>query len=219
MDSIKKARTQVIEIGRKMLNTNLVVATWGNISCRVEGEDYIAITPSGMDYDTLQEEDIVILDMEGRVVCGNRKPSTELPMHLHIFKKREDVNAVIHTHSTYATALACAHKPIPPIVEELVQVVGGDVRVARYALPGTEELAANVLTAARDRYAVLLANHGMVGMAKSLSEAFKICRIVEKAAKITILSNIVGQPVPISYEDVQTMREYYLKHYGQKKIK
>jgi len=215
LDNIEKARTQIIETGRKMLKSNLVTATWGNVSCRVDGEDYIAITPSGMEYDTLVEEDIVILDIEGNPICGDRRPSTELPMHLHIFKNRNDINAIIHTHSTYATALACAYKPVSPIVEELVQVVGGDVRVAKYALPGTIELANNVLTAARERQAALLANHGMVGMARNLEEALKICEIVEKAAKILILSNMVGQPVPISFEDVQIMREYYIKHYGQ----
>lgn len=215
MDNIEKARTRIVEIGKRMLKSNLVTATWGNVSCRVDGENHVAITPSGMGYDTLLVEDIVVLDIDGNVVLGDRRPSTELPMHLHIYKQREDINAIVHTHSTYATALACAYKPVSPIVEELVQVVGGDVRVAKYALPGTPELAANVLTAARDRQAVLLANHGMVGMSRSLDEAYKICEIVEKAAKILILSNMVGQPVPISFEDVQTMREYYVKHYGQ----
>lgn len=215
MDRIKEARLLVKETGVRMLASNLVTATWGNISCRVPGEELIAITPSGMDYNQLTEEDIVILDTGGNRVFGDRKPSTEVPMHLYIYRNRKDVNAIIHTHSTYATALACAHKPISPIVEELVQVVGGDVRVAKYALPGTNELAANVLTAAKDRNAVLLANHGMIGMAKDMKEAFKVCCVVEKGAQITILSNTVGQPVPISFEDVQIMRENYRNSYGQ----
>ncbi len=215
MNNIEAARTGIVETGRKMLASNLVTGTWGNISCRVEGESLIAVTPSGMEYDTLQTSDIVVLDMDGKVVSGDRRPSTELPMHLHIYKNREDVNAIVHTHSTYATALACAHRPVAPIVEELVQVVGGDVRVAKYALPGTSELADNVLTAARSRQAALLANHGMVGMGRTLRETFRICEIVEKASKILILSHMVGQPLHLSFEDVQIMREYYLKHYGQ----
>jgi len=154
--------------------------------------------------------------MQGNVVSGGRRPSIELPLHLSLYNNRKDIGAIVHTHSIYATALACAHKHIAPIVEELVQVVGGDVRVARYALPGSKELAANVLTALRDRYAVLLANHGMVGIAKTLDEALKICEIVEKAAKITAFCNVVGQPVPISFEDVQIMRESYTEDYGQK---
>jgi L-fuculose-phosphate aldolase len=216
LDSIKRARQQVLEAGRDMLKKGLVAATWGNISCRVEGEGSIAITPSGMEYDTLLEEDIVVLDMQGKVVSGERRPSVEVPLHLHLYENREDIGAIVHTHSTYATALACAHKHIAPIVEELVQVAGGDVRVARYALPGSRLLASNVLTALRDRYAVLLANHGMIGVAKNLKEALKVCEIVEKGAKIAILCNMIGQPVPISFEDVQTMRKSYTTDYGQR---
>ncbi|MGI6704494.1 MAG: class II aldolase/adducin family protein [Clostridia bacterium] len=216
MDGIKRARQQVLEAGREMLKKGLVAATWGNISCRVEGENCIAITPSGMEYDILTEEDIVVVDMQGKVVSGHRRPSIEVPLHLHLYEKREDIGAIVHTHSTYATALACAHKHISPIVEELAQVAGGDVRVAKYALPGSQLLATNVVTALRDRYAVLLANHGMIGVAKNLKEALKVCEIVEKGAKITILCNVIGQPVPISFDDVQTMRRTYVTDYGQR---
>lgn len=216
MDSIKRARQEILETGRKMLDRGLVTATWGNISCRVEGKELIAITPSGMEYDKITEEDIVVLDMQGSVVLGQRKPSIEVPLHLALYKGREDIGAVVHTHSTFATALACAHKHIAPIVEELVQVVGGDVRVARYALPGSDLLASNVLAAIRDRQAALLANHGVVGVAKTLEEALKACEIVEKSAMITVFCSMVGQPVPISFEDVQTMRKSYTTDYGQK---
>jgi L-fuculose-phosphate aldolase len=216
LESVKRAREKVLEAGRGMLQKGLVTATWGNISCRVEGKDYIAITPSGMEYDKLAEEDIVVLDMQGNLIFGRRRPSIELPLHLNLYNSRQDIQAIIHTHSTYATALACAHKHIAPIVEEMVQVAGGDVRVAKYALPGSGKLAENVLTAIRDRYAVLLANHGMIGTAGTLEEALKVCEIVEKAAKITVLCSIVGQPVPISFEDVQTMRKSYTTDYGQK---
>ena len=216
MESVKRAREKVLEAGRGMLQKGLVTATWGNISCRVEGKDYIAITPSGMEYDKLAEEDIVVLDMQGNLIFGRRRPSIELPLHLNLYNSRQDIQAIIHTHSTYATALACAHKHIAPIVEEMVQVAGGDVRVAKYALPGSGKLAENVLTAIKDRYAVLLANHGMIGTAGTLEEALKVCEIVEKAAKITVLCSIVGQPVPISFEDVQTMRKSYTTDYGQK---
>ncbi|HOO12682.1 MAG TPA: class II aldolase/adducin family protein [Bacillota bacterium] len=216
MDSIKRARQDILETGLKMLERGLVTATWGNISCRIEGKELIAITPSGMEYDKITEEDIVVLDMQGSVVMGERKPSIEVPLHLALYKGREDIGAIVHTHSTFATALACAHKHIAPIVEELVQVVGGDVRVARYALPGSDLLASNVLAAIRDRQAALLANHGVVGVAKTLEEALKACEIVEKSAMITVFCSMVGQPVPISFEDVQTMRKSYTTDYGQK---
>lgn len=216
MDSIKRARQDILETGLKMLERGLVTATWGNISCRIEGKELIAITPSGMEYDKITEEDIVVLDMQGSVVMGERKPSIEVPLHLALYKGREDIGAIVHTHSTFATALACAHKHIAPIVEELVQVAGGDVRVARYALPGSDLLGANVLAALRDRQAALLANHGVVGVAKTLKEALMVCEIVEKGAMITVFCNMVGQPIPISFEDVQAMRKSYTNEYGQK---
>ncbi len=216
MDGIKRAKQQILRAGRDMLKKGLVAATWGNISCKVEGKDCIAITPSGMEYGSLAAEDIVILDTKGNVVEGKRKPSTEMPLHLRLYKNREDIGAVVHTHSTYSMAFACVHKSIEPIAEELAQVTGGEVKVADYALPGSEALASNVLTALGNRNAVLLANHGLVGVAQTLKEALKVCEIVEKGAKITILCNMIRRPVCISAEDVQTMREGYIEDYGQK---
>ncbi len=213
MDIVERTRLRILDAGRNIIKKGLVVATWGNISCRIKGKDYIAITPSGMEYDVLKTEDIVILDMEGNIIQGHRRPSTETLLHRHIYKNREDINAIVHTHSTYATALACLHRPIEPIIEELVQVVGGEVKVAEYALPGSKALAYNALVALQDKNAVLLANHGMVGVAGTLKEAFKVCEIVEKGAKITILCNMIGQPVQISPEDVEAIREDYVTNY------
>ncbi|SPF52434.1 Class II Aldolase and Adducin N-terminal domain protein (fragment) [Candidatus Desulfosporosinus infrequens] len=108
MDHPMETRKKVVEKGIEMLSTNLTVGTWGNISCRVPGEDYIAITPTGMSYDTLVPEDIVILDLKGNTINGTRKPSIEVPLHLAIYNAREDVQAIVHTHSAYATAMAVA---------------------------------------------------------------------------------------------------------------
>lgn len=209
-------RKKIVATGKKILNYSLVVGTWGNVSARVPGEDLIAITPSGMNYELLQPEDVVLLDLTGNVVEGKRKPSIEVPLHLAIYRARKDVNAIVHTHSTYATALACARKPIPAAVEDLVQIVGGEVRVAAYALPGTPELGQNALQALEGRNAVLLANHGLLGAGKDLEEALKICLVAEKAAQVTLLAQAVGGVVELSPEDVVVMRQFYLNSYGQK---
>jgi L-fuculose-phosphate aldolase len=103
-----KIREKVVEIGIKMLNSSLVVGTWGNISARVAGEDLVAITPSGMNYDSLLAEDIVLVDLAGNVVEGTRKPSIELPMHLAVYNNRTDIQAIVHTHSSFATAMAAS---------------------------------------------------------------------------------------------------------------
>lgn len=212
----EEIRQQVIDAGIKMLQTQLVVGTWGNISARVPGEDYIAITPSGVDYDTITPEGIVILDMDGSVVDGDKKPSIEYNLHLAVYKSRKDVNSVVHTHSTYCTAMAIARKPIPGAAEDMVQIVGGDVRVSNYALPGSKELAEEVVKALGDRSAVLLANHGCLGAGRDLKEAMKIVGVVEKSAKATIFAQIMGGVVELSQGDIDFMRDFYLNKYGQR---
>lgn len=216
MDNLMNTRTKVLEKGIEILATNLTVGTWGNISCRVPGEDCIAITPSGMNYNLLEPEDIVILDLDGYIITGTRKPSIEVPLHLAIYKAREDVQAIIHTHSPYATTMATARKDIPGVVEDLVQIVGGNVRVNKYALPGTEQLGINTVKALEGRNAVLLANHGMLGVGRDLEEALKVCQVVEKSAQITLLAQLMGGVVELSQDDICGMRNFYLDTYGQR---
>lgn len=219
MDQLMEIRKEVVEKGIKMLLTNLTVGTWGNISCRVPGEDYIAITPSGMSYDTLVPEDIVVLDLRGNTISGTRKPSIEVPLHLAIYNAREDVQAIVHTHSAYATAMAVARREIPGAIEDLVQIVGGNVRVNEYALPGTEQLGINTVKAMEGRNAVLLANHGMLGAGRNLEEAFRVCQVVEKSAQVTLLAQLMGGVVELSQDDIDGMRNCYLQGYGQDKEK
>ncbi|MTI94290.1 MAG: class II aldolase/adducin family protein [Firmicutes bacterium] len=210
-----KKRQAVVEAGREMARSALAVGTWGNISCRVEPE-LMAITPSGMDYEQLQSEDIVIMDLGGQVREGSRKPSSEQPLHRAIYRGRPDIQAVVHTHSVYASALAVARKPIPACVEDLVQIVGGAVRVADYCLPGTEELGECTLRALEGRNGALLANHGVIGCGRTLTEALTVCKIIEKAAKITLAAQAVGGVVELAESDIQAMRTYYLHQYGQR---
>lgn len=209
-------RQQVVAAGRKMAQAALAIGTWGNISCRLPQGSLMAITPSGMDYHTLEPEDIVIMDLEGNRIDGSRKPSTEQPLHRAIYSARQDIHAIIHTHSVYATAMAAARKPIPGAIEDLVQIVGGDVRVARYALPGTPELGSYVLEAMEGRNGVLLANHGAVGAAGNLDQALIICQIIEKSAQIVLAAQAVGGVTALPQEDIDAMRQYFLNQYGQR---
>lgn len=216
MDLFIETCHKVIEKGLEMLKINLTVGTWGNISCRIPGQDKVAITPSGMSYEELRPEDIVVVDLGGNIVGGNRKPSIELPLHLAIYNTRVDVQAIVHTHSPYATAMAVARKEIPGAVEDMVQIVGGNVRVSEYALPGTELLGFNTLEALKGRNAVLLANHGMIGVGRNLNEAFRVCQVVEKSAQIVLFARLMGGVVELSLEDIEGMRNFYLKDYGQR---
>lgn len=208
-------RLQVLETGIEMAKAALAVGTWGNISCRLEGEK-MAITPSGMEYSTLRPEDLVIMDLEGNCLDGCRKPSTEQPLHRAIYLARPDVQAIVHTHSIYASAFAAARKPIPGAIEDLVQIVGGEVRVAQYALPGSPLLGRYAAEALEGRTGALLANHGVIGAAGDLKQALLICQIIEKSAQIAIAALALGGMVPLPQEDIDAMRQYFLKGYGQR---
>jgi L-fuculose-phosphate aldolase len=209
------SRTEIIETGRLMVEQGLVAATWGNISIRCN-KNTILITPSGMEYQRLAPADLVLVDLEGQILEGKRKPSSELLLHLAIYRHRKDIKAVVHTHSIYASAYSALRKPIPPLLEDFAQVIGGWVEVAPYALPGTKELAENAVKTLGDKGAVLLANHGVVGVGPELAEAYKACLLVEKTAQIGLAAKVLGDPFILSDDEVKWMREVYLTSYGQK---
>jgi len=205
-----REKSKIIRTGKKIQNSGLVAGTWGNVSIRLkDDEDKFAITPSGMDYHEIEEKNIVIVDLDGKKIEGDSEPSTETPMHRQIYNKRDDVNAIVHTHSTFASVLACNHKDIPPIIEDMVQIVGGKVKTADYALPGSKELAESAVKGLKDKKAVLLANHGPVSVGSNIDEALMIAEIVEKSAKIYVFSKILGDPVELSDKDVSKMQEMF----------
>ena len=171
---------------------------------------------AGVDYNDIKPQDIVIVDFEGNIVDGDKKPSIEVPLHTAIYRERQDVNAIVHTHSTYVTAMAIARKPIPAACEDMVQIVGGDVRVSEYVLPGSNELGVKAVEAMEGRMAVILANHGCLGAGRDLKEALKTVQVVEKSAQATILANMMGGVVELDQQDVDIMRDFYLNKYGQR---
>lgn len=209
-----KDKTLLLFFARRMVEDGLVRANWGNLSIRTS--QGMLITPSGMDYMDMGEQDLVHMDLEGNVIQGHRKPSSESPMHLEMYRSLPEFCAVVHTHSIYASAFAVVRQPIPPIIEDMVQIVGGEIRVAEYALPGTAQLAQNAKKALTERRACLLASHGVLGIGCTLEEAYKVCLLVEKSAHIALLSKQLGEPFLLSQEDIDCMRQYYLHQYGQR---
>lgn len=217
MNTIYGLRNQIVTIGLELLEEGLIAGTWGNISGRCFQSELVAITPSGRNYRTISPEDIVIVDYDGRIKEGNGIPSSELPLHLAIYKARPDVQAVVHTHSIFASACSVARKTIPPIIEDLIQVAGGSIEVAEYALPGTAQLAVNTVNALGTKNAVLLANHGVIGCGQSLCDALLACELVEKAAQIYAYANQLGGAVVLSDEDVAVMHTFYQQYYRKRK--
>lgn len=213
----EKVRNEVIKTGISMIKNNMTVGTWGNISSRVEGEELMAVTPSGVDYEIIKPEDIVIMDFDGNVVEGTRKPSMDFLMHGTIYKNRSGVGAIVHSHSEYTTAFAIARKPIPAAAEDMIEIVGGDVRVSEYKLPGDKELGEAAVKSLRDRSAAILANHGCVAVGRTLKEALKTVLVVEKSAKAVVFAKSLGRVVTLGKDDIDNMRDFYLNHYGQEK--
>ena len=210
-------KEKLIEAGKSMLHSGLTVETWGNISLRDPKTGLIYLTPSGMPYDTIVPEDVVVMDPDGNVVEGFRKPTIEYLMHIGIMKKRPEVNAIIHTHPVYSQVFALLHEDIPPVIDEAAQTFGESVKVSEYALPGSREMAENVIAALGENSACLIANHGAVCVGKDVSAAFKTCKVLEMVAQIYYMARNIGEPKPISKENIAAMRDFVQNHYGQGK--
>lgn len=211
-------RKQIVEYGKKLIESNLTKGTGGNISVFFRKEKLMAITPSGIDYFKLLPEDIVIMDLDGKVVDGKQKPSSEYSMHKIFYERREDINAMVHVHSTYSTTLACMNWELPA-VHYLVAISGGrNVRCAEYATFGTSELAENAFQAMENRFAVFLANHGLLTGAKDLPNAFNKAEEIEFCAEIYYRTTAVGRPTILDDREMDKMLGLF-QSYGQVKEK
>lgn len=211
------AAEKIIETGKMLMDRHLVAGSWGNISIKV-GESAYAVTPSGKGYASLKNDDIVFIDRQCNIISGKNIPSSESKLHTAIYAAFPEAGAVIHTHSIYASALAAMRKPILPIIEDIVQIIGGKVACAEYALPGTEQLACNAVAALNGRKAALLANHGAVCWGKNAEDALMVAEILEKAAQIAVICQNSGGAVVLSDEDVKIMHDFYIGHYSKRQM-
>jgi len=212
----EKERKLIVKYGIKMIEENLTKGSGGNLSIFIREEKLIAITPSGVDYYKMKPEDIVIMDLEGNIVEGDKRPSTEHAMHTILYKNRDDINSVVHVHSIYSSILASLRFELPAAYY-LIGVCGGEnVRCAKYGTYGTKELANNAYEAMEDRYAVLLANHGLLTGAQSLPSAFSKAEEIELCAEIYYKAKAIGEPVILETEEVNKMLKTF-KTYGQVK--
>jgi len=196
-------RRIVADAGRRMFERKLTVGTWGNISVRAR--DGCVITPSGKNYLVTGPEDMVVIDLDGNVIEGRWKPSTELAMHCEIYRRREDVNAVVHIHPTYSSVLSVLGEGIPPIIEDMVMLLGEEVRVSKYTLPGTEDIARNAAEALGNNNAVILANHGSVCVGEDMERALTACEVLEKSAQIYLYARLLGRPNILPESDVREL--------------
>lgn len=211
---MEKERLLLIEYGKKLVKAGLTKGTGGNLSIFDRKNGHVAITPSGIDFFEIQPEDIVIMDVDGNVIEGNRTPSSEWAMHVMPYKYRDDIDAVIHAHTMYATVMACLREDLPA-THYMIAVAGENVRVAKYATYGSPELAQNAFEAMKDRKAVILANHGILAGANDLLNAFNIIEEVEYCAEVYTKAKAIGEPVVLPHEEMTLMAEKF-KTYGQR---
>jgi L-fuculose-phosphate aldolase len=217
MSNWLEARKTVLDTAREMCDKGLVIGNSGNISLRLPspgGAGMMAVTPTSRHYDTLDYDDIPVIDFDGGTVEGKLKPSVETPLHIAIYKARKNVNAVIHTHSVFASAVAVAGHEIPPILLDQVLCLGGEIKASAGALVGTPEQIKDFIRALGDRSAVLIPNHGAVGTGKTMRDAFTACELIEKTARIYLLALGTGKINRLPEDVIQLEKAAYDKLQG-----
>ena len=213
---LKQEREQLAEYGRHMSRAGLSVGTSGNLSVYVPEERLMAITPSGVDYESTTPADIVVMDLAAHVVEGERKPSSEWALHTRFYQRHPEARAAVHTHSVYCTTLACLGKPLEAVHYAIGAAGTARVPVAPYCLFGTPELAELAVDTCGSGKAVLLANHGLVVWEESLSGAFSLARDLEFTAELQWRAMAVGTPNILTDSQMAEALERF-KTYGQPK--
>ena len=206
-------KLEMIAKCRRLEELGYFVGTWGNMSVRVP-EGFI-VTPSRVQYAVIEPSDFVTVSLDGTVVAGHRVPSSETEIHRAVLNKKSNAGAIIHSHSPYATAVSCLHQSIPVFVEDVAQIIGGEVRCTRYVPAGQHRrIAEEVSSTIGEENAVLLANHGVLCCGRDLDEALVANQILEKAALMMLAAGGREKVIPIPEEFVRSERHRYLYKYG-----
>jgi L-fuculose-phosphate aldolase len=188
-------RAEVVAAGRQMLQRGFTEGTSGNVSMRVD--DGALITPSSIPYLDITDEDVVLMDLDGNILEGERVASVEHKVHLECYKRRTNVGAVIHSHPIVGSAFAAARHPLPAFLDEFGVYIGEEVRVADWGLSGTQEIADQVADALGEHNAAFIASHGMVAVGRDLDHALLTTARVERAGLIYLATKLLGEPAEI----------------------
>jgi L-ribulose-5-phosphate 4-epimerase len=215
---VQQIRKEVAELHDHLPRNLLVVWTAGNVSARVPGRDLLVIKPSGVSYDELSADNMVVTDLEANLVEGDHAPSSDTAAHAYVYTHMPEVGGVVHTHSTYATAWAARGEPIPCVLTMIADEFGGDIPVGPFALIGDESVGRGIVeTLSGHRSpAVLMKNHGVFTIGASAKAAVKAAVMCEDVARTVHIARQIGQPLPIAQEDVDSLFERYQQSYGQR---
>jgi L-ribulose-5-phosphate 4-epimerase len=212
---LEQLKEQICQLHLELPKNGLVKWTGGNVSARDAETGYVVIKPSGVRYEDLKAEHLVIVDLEGKRVEGALKPSSDTASHLYIYRHRRDIHGIVHTHSPYATAFAALGKPIPVYLTAMADEFGGPIPCGGFALIGGEEIGQVVVESIGDSPAVLLKNHGVFTVGPTAEAAVKAAVMVEDVARTVWIALQVGQPDEISPADVARLHHRYTHEYGQ----
>ena len=212
---LEKLRQEVWQMNLELPKNRLVTMTSGNVSGRDRGTNYAVIKPSGVKYEDLKSSDMVVVDLEGKVIEGELRPSFDTLTHLYIYRHRQDVNGIVHTHSNYATSFAALGEPIPVCLTAMADQFGGPIPVGAYARIGEEEIGKEIIRSIGESPAILMKNHGVFTLGPSPRTALKTAVMLEDLAKTVFLAMLRGAPLEIPEEEVKRAHKKYVEQYGQ----
>jgi len=212
---LEKLRQEVWQMNLELPKNRLVTITSGNVSGRDRGTNYVVIKPSGVKYEDLKSSDMVVVDLEGKVIEGELRPSFDTLTHLYVYRHRQDVNGIVHTHSNYATSFAALGEPIPVCLTAMADQFGGPIPVGAYARIGEEEIGKEIIRSIGESPAILMKNHGVFTIGPSPRAALKTAVMLEDLAKTVFLAMLRGTPHEIPEEEVKRAHKKYMEQYGQ----
>jgi L-fuculose-phosphate aldolase len=207
-EDLPTLKDTLVATAQELLRRGLVEGTSGNLSVRT-GDGRVVLTPSSLPYETMTADDLVVTNLAGEVIEGDRAPTSEKALHLACMRAHDDIGAVIHSHAKYSTMFAVTHQPIPCVIEEFDAFVGGDVPVAEYKLTGSDDLAEEVARHVGDRGAVLMANHGLLTVGRDLADAMKVASLVERTAEIIWGARALGKVIPLPDSTLERFKPIY----------
>jgi L-ribulose-5-phosphate 4-epimerase len=216
-EAIDAVRSDVSALHAELVRYNLVAWTAGNVSGRVPGTDLFVIKPSGVDYDRLAPDVMILCDLDGRVVEGDLSPSSDTAAHAYVYRAMTEVNGVVHTHSPYASAWAARGEAIPCVLTAMADEFGGPIPVGPFALIGNDDIGRGIVQTLRGSRspAVLMQNHGVFTIGDSARAAVKAAVMCEDVARTVHLARALGEPLPIAQADIDRLYTRYQNAYGQ----
>lgn len=212
---LEKLKIEVCNLNKQLVKNNLVKWTSGNVSARDPKTGLIVIKPSGVLFEELTPEKIVVVNLDGKVIEGAYKPSVDTTSHLYVYKHREDINGIVHTHSPYATSFAIRGEPLPIYTTTSAAIFGQEVPVSNFAYIGEEEIGKEIIDNIGDSNAILLRNHGVFTVGSNALNALKNAVILEETAEVVHLSLLRGSLEPLSNEIIKKGFDIYKETYGQ----